>query len=407
MYPGQALHLWILLFYCWSSSLIKPCPIKSAFLSSRSVQQFLSHINAVQGSLFYSCWENTLKWEQEYDVIQTVLKSQYWQWQPCSCLLSRIHLGGAHFALARLAGIIVSCGVLDPFLGKASRVAPSSPGRAPTPLVRWGKQKWGACVLLEFLWRIHCKHRLRNTNLSPPNAWSCLQIPASLCSPNTHTPGCWRDFIVQISCDLGTICVTRILSLQITFPSCVAPLKIPSVRKWQRKGPAKIQTNKFEVPNLTQTVRWRLLGSVRSSWERVGGHEEVHWYTLQLAVQPVPPRHGATMSCHHNRSYSCAGLQGYLLWISALLGQSNRAWWQTGASHVLEVPLWWYAWILGRNLLFSQLCLSRNQDLFRCVCFIKYSCVCISFFRKSYSYKKKKKKLFQRSVYLQTWSFCT
>lgn len=165
-----------------------------------------------------------------------------------------------------------------PPLAKARRVAHSSPGRAPHLWSGEGDRNGVPSFCLSSLGEYTVSTRLRNsgsllstnTNLSPQNLWSWQQILASFCSPDTHTPGCWRDLIVQISCDLGSFCVPKMLSLQITFPSCVAPLKIPSARKWQRRGPAKIQTSKLEVPSLTQTFRWRPLGSVRSSWECAG-----------------------------------------------------------------------------------------------------------------------------------------
>lgn len=93
----------------------KSYPIKSAFLrcaaiivprkccSRQPVLQLLGEYTQVGAGV--------LMWYK-------LLKSQYWQWQPCSCLLSRIHLAGASFAPACLAGIIVSCGVLHPFLGR-------------------------------------------------------------------------------------------------------------------------------------------------------------------------------------------------------------------------------------------------------------------------------------------------
>lgn len=68
---------------------------------------------------------------------------------------------------------------------------------------------------------------------------------------------------------MGCMCVPKML--QISFPSCVAFLKISAVSMWQRKGPAKLQTNKITVPSLTQAFRWRLLGSVQSSWRDTGG----------------------------------------------------------------------------------------------------------------------------------------
>ena len=47
------------LLYSWSP--VKIYPIKSAFLSSRSLQQLFSQTKAVWGSLLCSCWENTLE----------------------------------------------------------------------------------------------------------------------------------------------------------------------------------------------------------------------------------------------------------------------------------------------------------------------------------------------------------
>lgn len=227
MYPGQALHLWNLLFYFWSSYEALSYKIHLSKLCSNHCPMemlLMAACSTAAGRVHSSGSKST-------DVIQTVLKSQYWQWQPCSCLLSGIHLAGAHFAPACLARIIVSCDVLDSFLGKARSVAPSSPGRAPMPLVRWERQKWGASEFLQRIYTISTRLRESvcllspNTNLSPQNARWWQQILASLCNVESHS-GCWRGFIVQMSYELGTISVAKMLSLKITFATCVAPLKM-------------------------------------------------------------------------------------------------------------------------------------------------------------------------------------
>lgn len=158
IYPGQALHLWIFFFSLLILESYKALSCKICLSKLQICVAIIVTEKCCSGQLVLQLLKEYTSGSRSTGVLQTVLKSQYWQWQPCSYLLSRAHLAGAHFAPACLAGIIVSCGVLVTLLGKARREAPSSPGRAPVPLVRWGRQKWGGSVLLGFLWRIHCKH---------------------------------------------------------------------------------------------------------------------------------------------------------------------------------------------------------------------------------------------------------
>lgn len=207
------------------------------------------------------------------DVIQTVLKSQYWQWQPCSCLLRRIHLAGAHFACAYLAGIIVSCGVLDPFLGKTRRVAPSSPGRAPMPVVRWGRQNWGAFVLLEFLWRIHHKYRLRGVTLvcqHKPESPKCTVMTTDPClslqSRYSHSRMLERFHCPNKAVIWGLSVLPKCWACKLFFQAVLHPWKFHLQENDGEKGQLK-----YKQANLKCPTSLRLSdGDCLALWDPVG-----------------------------------------------------------------------------------------------------------------------------------------
>lgn len=145
------------------------------------------------------------------------------------------------------------------------------------PLVSWRRLKWDAFVLLEFLWITHGKHQayklwiplVYQHKLCPKKPVVITGEPF-LCLQSRYS----QSWLVEKFCGQGMLCLECICvpkMLQISFPSCAAFLKISAVSMWQRKGLAKLQTSKLRVPSLTQAFRWRLLGSVQSSWEDTGG----------------------------------------------------------------------------------------------------------------------------------------
>lgn len=131
--------------------------------------------------------------------------------------------------------------------------------------------------------------------------------------------------------NLESICVTEILNMQITYPSSVAPLKISSARKWQRRGPAKIQTSKLEVPSLTQTSRWRWLCEIQLGvcWGPWGS-------SLMHFAAGCPDTESRWAVTITGPIHVLGFKDTFLMQITALLGQSNRTWWQTGANQVLR-----------------------------------------------------------------------
>lgn len=88
-----------------------------------------------------------------------------------------------------------------------------------------------------------------STNSSPPEHHVVITAGPSLClQPRYSQLWLVERFHCQRKLCLGYMYVPKMLTLQMTFPSCIALGKTSALSSWQRRGPAKIQMRKLEVP---------------------------------------------------------------------------------------------------------------------------------------------------------------